>query len=150
MTREETERQFAKVLKVCGEAAERHGMTIVVEPLSKCDCNYIHTVEEGANVAKMADHPAVGALVDFYHCWNNKEDISTLHLYADKLYHAHYARPDDRWAPLPGDESTLLTVADALKKCPKIERITLECRWHPDYETSVRVARPLMEIFKGV
>lgn len=150
MTREDTEVQFARVLSVCGEAALRHGMKIVVEPLSRSDCNYIHTVAEGAAVARMADHPAVGVLVDFFHHWKNNDSLETLPDFAELLYHTHYARPDDRNVPQAEDEASVAALAELLKKCPNAERISLECIWKPDFDTAVAAARPFMEIFRNV
>ena len=150
MSREETEKQFARVLSVCGEAADKHGMTVTIEPLSFNECNYIHTVGEGAATAKLSGHPAVGVMVDFYHHWNSHEDFATLPEFADKLWHAHYARPEDRNAPDTNDLSHLQVCADVLKKCPNAKRISLECRWSPDFVTALTTARPLMEIFKSL
>ena len=150
MTREETEKQFARVLNVCGEAADRHGMKIVVEPLSFCDCNYIHTVAEGAAVAKLSGHPAVGVLVDFFHHHNTNDDLNAIPDFADILYHVHYARNLDRLVPREEDVTTLKKLAELLKKCPKAERISLECIWDPDFDTAITQARPYMEIFKSV
>ena len=149
MTRVEVEPQFARVLTVCGEAAERYGMRIVVEPLSRRDCNYIHTVAEGAAAARSANNPAVGVLVDFYHHSENGDDLESLPSYGDLLWHVHYGRPKDRWAPIPGDEEGLKKLADLLRRCPKAERISLECAWHPDLDTAVTAARPLMEVFRA-
>ncbi len=148
MSREEVEPQFARVLAVCGEAAARHGMKIVVEPLARKDCNYIHTVAEGAAAARLASCPAVGVLVDFYHHSANGDDLESLPDYADLLWHVHYGRPGDRWAPVQGDEEYLGRLAALLARCPLAERVSLECSWHPDFETAVRTARPLMEIFR--
>jgi len=64
------------------------------------------------------------------------------------LWHVHYGRPVDRWAPVPGDEDKLAYLASILKQCPKAERISLECSWHPDFETAIRTAEPLMEVFR--
>ena len=150
MTREETERQFISVLKVLGERAHKYGMRIVVEPLSRNECNYIHTVEEGAAVAAAAGHSAVGVLVDFYHLWNNGDDMTALPTYTDLLRHAHFTRRNDRLAPRHGDEETLKAVAEVLARCPGIERISLECSWKSEFETAIREARPLMEVFKSV
>lgn len=147
MSREETDRQFARVLAVCGEAAERHGMRVAIEPLSKSECNYIHTVEEGAALAKLTGQAAVGVLVDFYHHAKNEDDLDALPLYADLLYHTHYARPVDRGGPEEEDRGQLLRLAEILKSCPKAKRISLECKWYDDFDGAVRRARPLMEIF---
>ncbi len=150
LTKEETERQFAKVLSVLGEIAQKYGMKIVVEPLSRRECNFIHTVKEGTTVADLSGHPSVGTLVDFYHFWNNEEDLSTLPAYADRLFHAHFARRGDRLVPCADDEETLKLVAAVLAQCPNIERISLECTWKPDFDTAIRDARPFMEILKTV
>ena len=150
MTREQVEPQFARVLAVCGEVAAKYGMKIVVEPLSFNECNYIHMVAEGVAVAKLSGHPAVGGLVDFYHHGNNGEDLATLPDSADRLYHSHYGRPHDRIAPQPGDEEYLAAVADALKKCPGVERMSLECGLLPDFETGLKIARPLLEGIKQI
>ena len=150
MTREETEAQFARVLAVCGEAAERHGMKIVVEPLWTAACNFINTVAEGAAIARLADRGAVGLLADFYHMSKNGDDADSLPRYADILWHIHYGGPEDRGAPVPGDESILAKFAHVLAKCPEAERISLECYWRPDFDTAITAARPLMEVFRNV
>jgi len=148
MTWEDCDVQFARVLSVCGEVAEKYGMTVTVEPLSRNECNYIHTLSESARVATMADQPAVRMMVDFYHYWKNGEALCDLPQYADRLVHAHYARPVDRNAPTPGDEVLLQGALDALTQCPNIERISLECVYKPDFTTAIKAARPLMEVFR--
>ena len=150
MTREEVEEQFVRVLSVCGEAASRHNMTVVVEPLARNACNFIHTVAEGAALARMADQRAVGVLVDYYHHTMNNDDLESLPSFADILRHVHYGGPGDRRAPVPGDEKILARFADILARCPNAERISLECSWRPDFDTAVKVARPLMEVFKKI
>ena len=150
MTWEACDLQFARVLAVCGRVAEKYGMTVTVEPLSRNECNYIHTLSESARVAALAEQSGVRMMVDFYHYWKNGEELGGLSAYADDLVHAHYARPMDRNAPVPGDEEWLCKVAEALEKCPHIERISLECVYKPDFHTAVETARPLMEILRNV
>ena len=150
MTREQVDPQFARVLAVCGETAEKYGMRVVVEPLSFHECNYIHLVSEGAALAKMSGHPAVGVLVDFYHYGNNGEDLAVLPDFADCLYHAHYARPHDRVTPRPGDEGLLADIAAALAKCPGVERMSLECTIESDFETELKIAGPLLDVLKKI
>ena len=150
MTWEACDKQFACVLAVCGRVAEKHGMTVTVEPLSRNECNYIHTLAESAHVAELADQSGVEMMVDFYHYWKNGEELPELPAYAHRLVHAHYARPGDRNAPVPGDEAWLSKVAEMLEKCPRIERISLECVYRPDFRSAVATARPLMEILRRV
>ena len=150
MTREECDVQFARVLAVCGRVAEKYGMKVTVEPLSRNECNYIHTLAESARVAAMADQPAVRMMVDFYHYWKNGEELCDLPAYADRLVHSHYARPVDRDAPYAENESDLKAVLAALKTCPSIERMSLECVYKPDFTAAITRARPLMEMFRGM
>ena len=150
MTWEECDVQFARVFAVCARVAEKYGMKVTVEPLSRNECNYIHTVAEGSKIARMSDSPAACMMVDFYHYWKNGEDLADLPDNADILVHSHYARPGDRNAPQPGDEEILQGVVEALKKCPRIQRISLECVYKPKFETAIETARPLMEIFRNM
>jgi hypothetical protein len=46
------------------------------------------------------------------------------------------------------DKPDLELISAQLKECPKIDRISLECRWPPDFGSAVTNARPLMEVFK--
>jgi sugar phosphate isomerase/epimerase len=151
MTKEQIDPQFARVLAVCGEVAQKYGMRVVVEPLCYKECNYVNLVSEGAELAKLSGHPAVGGLVDFYHHGTNGESLETLPESADLLYHSHYGRPIDRIAPQPGiDEAYLADVAAALRKCPHLERMSLECGLQPDFETGLKIARPLLEEIKQI
>ena len=150
MTREEVEPQLARVLAVCGEAAAKNGMLVTVEPLSLRYCNYIQTVKESANIATLSGHTAVGAMVDFYHLWKENDDFDALPEYADQLWHAHSARPVDRYIPEEKDQEHTWACAEILKKCSKVERISLECDWLKDFDTDIRLARPHMEIFHTV
>ncbi len=148
--RERAEAEFARILSVCGEIADRHGMRVAVEPLSARETNYLHTVAEGAAVARASGCSAVGAMVDFYHLWANGDDLASLPALGDTLIHAHLARPGDRNAPLPEDAETLRAWASTLARCPSVERISLECIWAPDFDTAVRTATPLMAPFRAL
>ncbi len=148
---ERAEREFARILAVCGEAADRYGMRVAVEPLSRRETNFLHTVSEGAAMARKSGHPAVGTLVDFFHLWNNGDDLDSLPGLGDTLIHAHLARgAADRNAPLPEDAETLAKWAAVLGRCPCVKRISLECIWAPDFDTALRVAAPLMEPFRAL
>ena len=150
MTWEECDVQFSRVFSVCARVAAKYGMRVTVEPLSRNECNYIHTVAEGAKIARAANHPAACMMVDFYHHWKNGEDPATLPDNADLLIHAHYARPVDRDAPYAENLADLQAVLEAVKACPGMERMSLECTYRPDFTTALERARPLMEMFHTV
>lgn len=150
MSREEADIQFARVLAVCGAAAERFGMRVVVEPLSFNECNYIHTVEEAAMLAAMSEHPGVGVNLDFYHHAKNGDDLAALPMNGRYLWHAHIARPSDRRAPQAVDEDLLCAYAEILTYCSQVERISLECAWGKDYDSELAEAAAVMQIFRSV
>ena len=73
--------QYVEALRRMAPVAQRHGVTIVVEPLNRGECNLINTIVEGAEAAAQADHPAVKLLVDIFHMLRNGEspdDIVTV------------------------------------------------------------------------
>ena len=147
MTKDAVDGQFARVLAVCGEVADQYGMRVAVEPLSFNECNYIHTVAQGAKLARLSGHPAAGVNVDFYHLTKNNDPLASLPDSADRLWHAHLARPADRKAPAMEDEALLSTWAYALKACPGVERISLECGWS---DAELIETRKVMELFHSV
>ncbi len=144
------EEQFVRVLSVCGNVAAKHGIRVAVEPLSRAETNFLHTVAEGAALARRVDHPAVGVMVDFFHLAANGDDLTALLAAGDALLHAHVARPGDRGAPTEADMDTLAAWASALSACPSVERVSLECIHRPDFASSVRAARPAMEVFRRI
>ena len=150
MTWEDCDVQFARVFAVCARVAAKYGMAVTVEPLSRNECNYIHTVAEGAKIARAANHSAACMMVDFYHYWKNGEDLSTLPDNADILIHSHYARPVDRDAPYAENEADLQAVLNALRTCPSIQRMSLECVYKPDFREAITRARAILEMFRNM
>ena len=54
----------------------------------------------------------------------------------------------DRDAPYAENEADLQAVLAALKTCPGIERMSLECVYKPDFKAALERARPLLEMFR--
>ena len=97
--KERADEQFVALLSRIGPLAERHGVTIAVEPLARVECNYINTVDEGAALARASGSPAVGVLADCYHWARNEEGAETILAAKDRLVHAHLATLPSRKAP---------------------------------------------------
>ncbi len=143
------ESHFARMLAVCGDVAERHGMRVAVEPLSRSETNFIHTVREGDRVARLSGHSSVGVMVDLFHAWSNGDDLAALSTVGDRLLHAHIARPaPDRHAPTEADDETVTAWAAILRTCPSVERLSLECIFSPDLETALRHSVGVMSRFR--
>lgn len=113
---EEGYRQVVELLKQVAPIAREHGVTIVIEPLRKAECNLINTFAEGVQLARDVDHPNVRVLVDFYHLTEEAEPVQ--HLLEDGrefLRHVHFANPTGRVFPVRGDEADYGSFIDALK-----------------------------------
>jgi sugar phosphate isomerase/epimerase len=79
--------------------AERHGVTVVIEPLSRAECNILTTVDESADLVRDVDHPALRLLVDAYHFTRDQDSLDSLDLNARLLAHVHLATVPSRLAP---------------------------------------------------
>ena len=141
--------QFLRLLRFCGDIAQRHGMKIAIEPLRAVECGYINTVAEGLAVCRAADHPAVGVLADFFHVYSSGETFDAIEDAGDLLLHVHLARPnDDRANPTAADIDDCRPWAELLHRIGYNGRISLECKMLPDFETAITDARPVLDLFR--
>lgn len=146
--RQAYETRFAEVLRICGDAAERHGMVVAIEPLAALECNYINTVADGMEICRSIGHPAVKCLADYYHIFRSGEDFSAILNHADLLAHVHLARRnEDRLIPNEVDLEDCALLASALKACGYDARISLEGRFRPDVETALHEVQPVLALF---
>lgn len=109
-------RQVVQLLKQVGTVAGKHGITIVIEPLRKAECNLINTFAEGVRLAKEVDDPNVKVLVDFYHMTVEEEQVE--HLLDEGrqwLRHVHFANPAGRVFPAELNEAEYRPFIQALK-----------------------------------
>lgn len=142
--------QFGKVLKICGDAAARYGITIALEPLRRAETNFINTVEEGLALCKKVNHPHVKCLADFYHVFCNEESLKAIKEAGEWLVHAHLARANiDRHIPYEGDREACETWAAALKECGYDARISLEGKFEPDIPAALQRAREILKVFEA-
>ncbi|MBQ9198154.1 MAG: sugar phosphate isomerase/epimerase [Clostridia bacterium] len=95
-------RRLVQVTRLTGEIAEKYGVTVVIEPLNRSECNMINSLAEGACLAAAVDHPRVRLLADYYHIaveGQPPEDIERL----CGIAHAHIATQAGRRVPLQDD-----------------------------------------------
>lgn len=76
---------------VVSPLAERYGMTVVMEPLRKNECNIINTVKEGVMLAVLSGKSNIACLADLYHMeFDDNDDIRQL---KGSIKHAHFSNP---------------------------------------------------------
>ena len=93
--------QYVDVLRQCGPLAAENGVTLLVEPLNRDECNLVNTVREGAEAVRRANTSGVKLLVDLFHMVRNGESPDDLARpeVAPLIRHAHLAENRDRAAP---------------------------------------------------
>ena len=120
--------QYVEALRRMAPLAERHGVTLVVEPLNRGECNLVNTVVEGAEAAAQADHPSVQLLVDIFHMLRNGESPDDIVKVGARVRHAHIAEKTERTAPgVKGDD--FRPFLRALKRISYDDLLTIECNW---------------------
>ncbi len=113
---EEAVRQiFSFLSEIVSPIAEKYGITVVIEPLSLRDTNFIHTVGEGAIIAAAVNKENIRLLADLFHvnrCGDTNESIAAMR---GLLRHAHIAEPVNRRFPSPQDTCDYKGFVDALE-----------------------------------
>jgi len=122
---EQAEAQLLRFLHLCADAHEKTGVVVTIEPLNRHECNVLHTVEEGARLARLVGRPGVQNLADTYHMERNGEALETILASGDVLAHVHTA-DTDRKAPGTGhyDHTALFAI---LQQAHYDSRVSIEC-----------------------
>ncbi|MEO6004320.1 MAG: sugar phosphate isomerase/epimerase family protein [Opitutus sp.] len=120
--------QYVDLLRRFGPLAAERGVTLVVEPLNRGECNLVNTVVEGAEAVRRANHPAVKLLVDIFHMLRNGESPDDIVKVGPLIRHAHVAENNDRAAPgTHGDD--FRPFFRALRRAGYNDRLALEPTW---------------------
>ena len=86
-------------LRGCSIAAADAGVTILLEPLNRYECDYLNTLEEGVRVIREIDMPSLKLLADTFHMNIEETDITaSLRTSGPELGHVHLA-DSNRLAP---------------------------------------------------
>jgi sugar phosphate isomerase/epimerase len=97
--REQAKAQIIDFLRRSAPVAQKNGVTLVIEPLNRKECNIINSVAEAMEYVKAVDSPAVQCLVDSYHFWLEKEPLENLRAAMPWIKHVHLADEVGRTAP---------------------------------------------------
>ena len=126
--REQAKAQFVELLKRMGPIAKKYDVVVVIEPLNTKECNFITSVTEGAEIARMVDHPNIKLLADIYHMLRENEGPESIIAAGDLLKHVHIAENKERWYPGRNNEDFTPYLA-ALKQTGYTGSISMEGRW---------------------
>lgn len=121
---------------------EKHGMTMVIEPIARAEANFINTLEEGMRLTKLADHPRVTLLADTIHLLRNGETAEELRKYLPAIDHIHVSELE---RALPAEEYSkeLGKMLDALCAFGYDKTVSFETGPYDDRETIACALRTL-------
>jgi sugar phosphate isomerase/epimerase len=115
--RNHAKRQLVDFGKLCGELAEKvGGVTVVIEPLGRRECNIINTIPQAMEIVRAVNHPNFQCMLDTFHFWNENEPIDNLIANAKWIKHVHVADKDGRAAPGETGNSSYQAIFAALRK----------------------------------
>jgi sugar phosphate isomerase/epimerase len=120
--------QFTELLKRMGPIAAEYGITVVIEPLNKNECNLVNSVKQGARIARAVNHPNICVLADIYHMALEDEGPESIIDAGPLLRHVHIAEKEGRARPGTAPYDFVPYFA-ALKKIGYSGGISFECRW---------------------
>ena len=78
---------------VVSPIGEKYGVTVVIEPLRRNECNVIHTLDEGSMLAAFVGKNNIACLADLYHMWGIGDDYENIRKLKGCIKHAHLANP---------------------------------------------------------
>lgn len=120
--------QFVELLRRLGPLAEERGVTLVVEPLNRGECNFINSLSEGAEAVERAGHKSVRLLADIYHMRKDGEPEAEIEKFASLIHHVHAAEKEGRSFPGKHGEDLVPYLA-ALARSNYCGELALECHW---------------------
>ena len=91
--------QITEFVRTSADVAGEHGVTLVVEPLNRGECNIINSVTEGMKYVAAVGHPNLQCLVDSYHFWLENEPLEDLRSAMPSIRHVHVADKVGRTPP---------------------------------------------------
>lgn len=94
------------IIKLADEA-EKHGITLLIEPLRKTETNIFVTVPESGEAVRKIAHPAIRLLIDSFHMAEEKSDVSCVRDYMDLVDHCHISESPKRTVPGSSDSGDL-------------------------------------------
>lgn len=117
--------QILDFLLTIAPLAEKHGVTLVIEPLRKKECNMLTSVATASTLVSRVNHPNIRLLIDSFHFLTDDLDTEGLVWSLPLITHAHVATVPSR--RVPGFEECGLTqFLEILKKGGYQGRISFE------------------------
>lgn len=126
--RDKAKAQHIELCKKMAPLAEKHGVTLAVEPLNRGETNFINSLAEGVEIIEAVNNPWFRLQCDIYHMLREDEKPEEIIKYSKYIVHCHIAEKQKRTAPgIAGDD--FKPYFSALKKINYRGGLSLECNW---------------------
>ena len=116
-SRQRANGQAVSFYQITADVFRGAGITVCVEALAGCYCNFINTVEEAAEIVWLSGRPNLKMVIDFYNMEHEREADIDLSPYLDQIAHVHISddagSPQKRWFL---KESKLLVHQDRVRR----------------------------------
>lgn len=86
--------QAEDFFKVTSQEFNEFGITVCIEALAKCFCNFINQVQEAQDIVTAAHEPNLRLLLDFYNMEHENEDAAPLEDFMSNVAHIHMSDDD--------------------------------------------------------
>lgn len=132
--------QITEFLNLIAPLAQSNGITIVIEPLNRKECNIINSVREAMTYVQAVNHPNIQCLVDSYHFWFEEEPLENLEAAMPWIRHVHVADKEGRVAPGVSGKSDYRPFFKVLKQGGYDRLIAVEGRfdWEKDVDSALK------------
>ena len=127
--------QHIELCKKMAPLAEKHGVTLAVEPLNRSETNFINSLAEGVEIIKAVNNPWFRLQCDIYHMLKDDEKPEEIVKHGEYIVHCHIAEKQSRTAPgVKGDD--FRPYFRALKQINYQGGLSLECNW-TDFDAEI-------------
>lgn len=135
-----------------GAEAEKHGVTVVIEPLRKRETNVFVTVPETADVLRELNDKNVQLLYDSFHMAEEGTDLSAVGENIGFLRHCHMSESPERTYPGLNRKGTLTynrIFASELVRLGYEGAVTAECGFDDFEGDTLKALEYMKKIFSG-
>lgn len=138
-SRGDAEKLFIDTMERICEAAEKDGVTIIIEPVNRYEINFVNSLDEGAELLSKLKASNTGLMPDVFHM-NIEDDKIGASLIRNASYvrYIHFA-DSNRWAPGQG-HIDFDDVFDGLKAAAFDGWASIEILPKPDPDVAARQA----------
>ena len=135
--RDKAKAQHIELSKKMAPLAEKHGVTIALEPLNRGETNFINSLSEGVEIIDAVNSPSFQLLCDIYHMLKEDEPADQIVKFGKHIVHCHIAEKQNRTPPgVAGDD--FKAYLSALKKIKYKGGLSIECFVYQDFDSQAK------------